>query len=105
MDRLQRDHHPVRQHLATDNIHHCDETDEASGLGKVARVHRQHLVGTGNGQVAQQVREDVVTGRAFAGAGPRRQCFDAHAQHECSDVAPSIMYALTRQLVATCAHP
>ena len=53
-----------------------------------------------DGQLAQQVRVDLVARRALAGAGLRRQRLDAHAPHERADVAPADFNAFALQLPA-----
>jgi len=59
-----------------------------------------------NRELAQQIRVDLVAGRGLAGARLGCQRLNAHFEHERSDVTPSRMDALARQLVAQhpCAH-
>ena len=76
---LQRDCHLVRQHLAAGHIHHRRQVHEAPFHRNVGRIEGPHLVGAGDGQLAQQVGVDLVPRVSPAGC-PRRLKFDPPGQ-------------------------
>ena len=60
MDRFERDGHPMRQHTAAGHVHYRREIHEDARHRNARRVQRPHLVGSLDGQLAQQVGVDLV---------------------------------------------
>ena len=69
---FQRDRDLMREHAARGHTHHGGEIDEAPGHRNIGGVQRPDLGGTGDRQLAQQVRSGLVARRGFARPRLRR---------------------------------
>ena len=77
----QRVGQPPRQHAATRPVHHREERHKAPRHRKVRDIRRPHLIGSGDRQMAEQIRVHPMCRMSLAGVGFAVQRFDAHTGH------------------------
>ena len=77
----QRVGQPPRQHPATRPVQDREEIHKATRHRKVRDIRRPDLIGSGDRQMAEQIRVHPMRRMSLAGVGFAVQRFDAHASH------------------------
>lgn len=76
---------PRRQHVARGPVHHRDQVQEAAAHGNVRNIGAPHLVGAVDGQVAQQVRPDLMLGVGHRRLRTLVDGLQAHPRHQAAN--------------------